>query len=102
MSSLNNLPQELLPLSKYNLSNNLFVFLSRLKFKKAILPSNINLPKTYTVKPVVLSKSKLITFPELAIVEIFRSDNWDAYWVDVFHKKVWNKFPEKNLSTQLQ
>lgn len=101
MNYLKKLPKKLFPLWRYELSDNLIVFLSKLKFKRSSLSSEIDLPKTYTVKPVVLSINKKITFPELAVVDILRNENWDAYWVDNFHQKVWDKFPKKGSTVEL-
>jgi hypothetical protein len=101
MNYLKNLPEKLFPLWRYELSDNLVVFLSKLKFKRSSLSSEIDLPETYTVKPVVLSITNKITFPELAVVDILRNENWDAYWIDNFHQKVWNKFPERGSSVEL-
>ena len=101
MNYLKNLPKELFPVWKYELSDNLFVFLSKPKFKKSTLSGEVDLPETYTVKPIVLSITNKMTFPELAVVDILRHENWDAYWIDNFHQKVWNKFPERGNSIKL-
>lgn len=95
MNYLQILPEQLFPLYRTKLSKDTFSLLSKLKFNKATLPEHINLPSTYMVKPAVVSINNNITFAEIAVVELFRKEGWNAYWVDTFHHKVWTDFLER-------
>jgi len=47
-----------------------------------------NMPRTYSVKPLV-KVDNICTFPELAILEYFKKKGYQGFWVDAFHKKYW-------------
>ncbi len=60
-----------------------------------------NMPRTYSVKPMV-KIDDICTFPELAILEYFKKKGYKGFWVDVFHKKYWVNADKKCTFDELE
>jgi len=68
-----------------------------LLFEKGTLgPKKIN-DKTYSTKPIINYKNEIL-FPELAILKMYKEDNWNGVWIDTFHKKYLDNMPYNKLS----
>ena len=63
-------------------------------FKKYGKKEKLDLPRTYTSKPLILF-GDTYTFVELAVLAMFKKDGWNGVWADSFHRKLWADFPGK-------
>ena len=72
---------------------------SKFKFRRA-QSIKLNLSRTYTSKPLVYFNNEIL-FPEIALVNLFKNNNWNAFWIDSFHKKLWDTMPANNELSEI-
>lgn len=66
-------------------------------------PDLTDLPRTYTIKPLVVVDNEII-FGELALLRYLQKDGWDGVWVDAFHsrgnnKKFWSSLSDRGQAS---
>ena len=72
----------------------------KLLLRRGSFPKSVQLDRTYSTKPAIEIDGEN-TFPELAILKLFKKDGWEGVWVDTFHKKYLDKFPIDNYNYKL-
>ena len=60
----------------------------------------ISLDRAYSAKPLVLVDKQAV-FPELAVLSFFRRMGWDGAWVDVSHRKFFDRMPNQSKGISL-
>jgi hypothetical protein len=60
----------------------------------------ISLDRAYSAKPLVLVEKQAV-FPELAVLSFFRRKGWEGAWVDVPHRKFFDKMPNQSKGISL-
>ncbi len=60
----------------------------------------IGLDRAYSAKPLVLVE-KQATFPEIAVLSLFRRTGWEGAWVDAAHRKYFDKMPNQSKGASL-
>lgn len=60
----------------------------------------ISLDRAYSAKPLVLVE-KQATFPELAVLSLFRRMGWEGAWVDLAHRKFFDRMPNQSKGISL-
>ena len=60
----------------------------------------ISLDRAYSAKPLVLVDKQAV-FPELAVLSFFRRKGWDGAWVDLPHRKYFDRMPNQSKGISL-
>jgi len=60
----------------------------------------ISLDRAYSAKPLVLVEKQAM-FPELAVLAFFRRKGWDGAWVDLSHRKYFDRMPNQSKGISL-
>jgi len=60
----------------------------------------ISLDRAYSAKPLVLV-DKQAMFPELAVLSFFRRMGWEGAWVDLAHRKFFDRMPNQSKGISL-
>ncbi len=60
----------------------------------------ISLDRAYSAKPLVIVEKQAV-FPELAVLSFFRKKGWEGAWVDVSHRKYFDRMPNQSKGISL-
>ncbi len=60
----------------------------------------ISLDRAYSAKPLVLVEKQAV-FPELAVLSLLRKKGWDGAWVDLSHRKFFDRMPNQSKGISL-
>jgi hypothetical protein len=72
----------------------------RAGFRPCAERPTISLDKAYSARPLVLV-DKQATFPEIALLGLFRKNGWQGAWVDQHHHKYFDKMPNQSKGISL-
>jgi len=72
----------------------------RVEFTPCLERLTIGLDRVYSAKPLVLV-DKQTTFPELALLGLFRGSGWQGAWVDGQHRKYFDRMPNQSKGISL-
>jgi len=72
----------------------------RVEFTPCLERPTIGLDRVYSARPLVLV-DKQATFPELALLGLFKSAGWDGAWVDGQHRKYFDRMPNQSKGISL-
>jgi hypothetical protein len=98
------LPEELLPVDDLYLSlgagKQIAVHRYRAKLHGCPEKPAISLDRAYSAKPLVMVEKQAM-FPELAVLTFFRRKGWDGAWVDLSHRKFFDRMPNQSKGISL-
>jgi hypothetical protein len=72
----------------------------RAGFRPCAERPTISLDRAYSARPLVLV-DKQATFPEIALLGLFRRNGWQGAWVDQHHHKYFDKMPNQSKGISL-
>ncbi len=73
----------------------------RVEFNANPGKSGVGLDRTYAVKPLVMM-DKQAMFAEIALLGMFMRVGWAGVWVDVAHRKFFDKMPNQSKGASLE